>query len=106
MSPDGRTLATGSADGTIRLYDLRTQEQVGAPLPAVPNRPVVPMFTPDGDYLFAVTNTGAGLPLGRAPVGVGAARVRGRRADAHAGRVERCAARARVRARVHQLTSP
>jgi DNA-binding SARP family transcriptional activator/WD40 repeat protein len=58
VSPDGRTVATGSADGTIRLYDLATQEQVGAPLPALPNRPVVPMFTADGDYLLAITHSG------------------------------------------------
>ena len=58
MSPDGRTVATGSADGTIRLYDVATQDQVGAPLPALPNRPVAPLFTPDGNYLFAITSTG------------------------------------------------
>ncbi len=58
VSPDGRTVATGSADGTIQLYDVATQEQFGAPLPAVPNRPVIPLFTRDGDYLLAVTTTG------------------------------------------------
>jgi WD40 repeat protein len=58
VSPDGRTVATGSTDGTIRLYDVATQEQVGAPLPALPNRPVVPLFTADGDYLLAITHSG------------------------------------------------
>src|SRR5215217_5637449 len=57
-SPDGRTLATGSVDGTVRLYDLRTQQGIGAPLPGVPNHPVVPDFTSDGAYLFAFTNAG------------------------------------------------
>jgi WD40 repeat protein len=57
-SPDGRTLAIGSADGTIRLYDLTTQQPLGAPLPAVPNRAVIPQFTPDGAYLFAITDAG------------------------------------------------
>jgi WD40 repeat protein/DNA-binding SARP family transcriptional activator len=58
MSTDARTLATGSTDGTIRLFDLRTQQPLGAPLPGLPNRWVVPQFTPDGAYLFAITNAG------------------------------------------------
>ena len=58
ISPDGRTLATGSMDGTIRLFDLRTQQPLGAPLPGLPNRPVAPLFTPDGAYLFAITDAG------------------------------------------------
>jgi WD40 repeat protein len=57
-SPDSRTLATGSTDGTIRLFDLRTQQPLGTPLPGVPNHPVYPQFTPDGAYLFAITNAG------------------------------------------------
>ena len=59
VSPDGRTVATGSADGTIRLFDVATQKPVGAPLPAIPNRAVAPLFTPDGDYLLAITDAGA-----------------------------------------------
>jgi WD40 repeat protein len=58
VSADSRTLATGGLDGTVRLYDLRTQQPVGAPLPAVANRQVAPEFSPDGAYLFAITDAG------------------------------------------------
>jgi DNA-binding SARP family transcriptional activator/WD40 repeat protein len=58
MSPDGSTLATGGPDGTVRLWDLETQQALGAPLPGLPNRSVVPQFTPGGAYLFAIYNAG------------------------------------------------
>ena len=35
-----------------------TQQPIGAPLPGVPNRPVAPLFTPDGAYLFGITDAG------------------------------------------------
>jgi WD40 repeat protein len=57
VSPDGRLLATGSTSGTIRLYDLPSQRPLGAPLPAVPNHPVIPLFSPNGAYLYAITDT-------------------------------------------------
>jgi WD40 repeat protein len=57
-SRDGRMLATGSTDGTVRLFDLQTGQPFAAALPALPNRHALPQFTPDGKYLFAVTDVG------------------------------------------------
>jgi WD40 repeat protein len=48
----------GSFDGTIRLFDIATEQPLGAPLRAVPNRVTEPEFTPDGAFLFGVTNVG------------------------------------------------
>jgi WD40 repeat protein len=55
---NGRTLATGSLDGTVRLWDIETEQAVGAPLPGVPNSPVAPLFTPNGTRLIAAYESG------------------------------------------------
>jgi WD40 repeat protein len=60
VSPNGRMLATGSTDGTTRLFDLATQRPVGAPLPGPRDRQIAPVFTPDGAYLFVITDARRG----------------------------------------------
>jgi WD40 repeat protein len=58
ISPDGRTLAAGGDDGTVRLWDIETGQPIGTPLPGLPNNLVIPYFTPEGTRLIASYDTG------------------------------------------------
>jgi WD40 repeat protein len=56
---DGRTLATGNTDGTVRLWDVATHQALGVPLPGVADvSTVAPMFTPDDSHLIAASDDG------------------------------------------------
>jgi hypothetical protein len=58
ISSDNRTLATTSTDGTVRLWDIESEQPVGAPLPGLPGHWGIPLLTPDGTALIAGYDTG------------------------------------------------
>jgi len=51
FSPDGRTLASGGLDKTVRLWDVRTHKQRGAPLNGHQKGVASVAFSPDGRTL-------------------------------------------------------
>ena len=50
FSPDGKTLATASGDGMVRLWDVQTRRPIGQPLPGMGPADTV-RFSPDGKTL-------------------------------------------------------
>jgi WD40 repeat protein len=58
FSPDGRTLAT-AVDGSVRLWDAATRQEIGAPMTAGPGPAYAVAFSPDGGTLATAGGDGA-----------------------------------------------
>jgi WD40 repeat protein len=74
FSPDGKTLAAGSADGTVRFWNVATQQSAGGSLIDRQARGVLSLaFSPDGKTV-ATGNTDGSVRLWdaatRRPIGV------------------------------------
>jgi WD40 repeat protein/DNA-binding SARP family transcriptional activator len=61
FSSDNRTLATTSDDGTLRLWDIGSEQPVGAPLPGQTGHFAVAMFTPGDNAVIAGYTTGQAI---------------------------------------------
>ena len=61
FSPDGRTLATSTDNGTVSLWDVESHALLGSPLPGLAERWSTTRFTPDGRHLFAAYDNGRAI---------------------------------------------
>ena len=65
FAPDGRTFATGGADGTVMVWELaELDRQVGPPLTGHPGEVWGAAFTPDGRTLATASATRNRHPVG------------------------------------------
>jgi len=58
FSPDGKTLASGNDDSTVRLWDVATHQQIGAPLTGPSGRVESVAFSRDGQTLAGGSDDG------------------------------------------------
>jgi len=58
FGPDGATVATGSEDQTVRLWDVATSHQIGLPLSGDTSIITALAYNPDGKVLASADNDG------------------------------------------------
>ena len=59
FSPDGTTLASADGDGSARLWDAATQQEIGTPMTAGPGPVYALAFSPDGTTLVTTGADGS-----------------------------------------------
>jgi WD40 repeat protein len=59
FAPNGRTLVSAGADGTVRLWDVHEHRQLGRPLGSAGGRAVGVAVSPDGRTIASVQADGA-----------------------------------------------
>ena len=60
FSPDGRTLATTSDDGTTRLWEIPSGRPIGTALPGLAQHDTAAAFVDGGHRLVTLQDTGRG----------------------------------------------
>jgi WD40 repeat protein len=67
FSPDSKYLASGSADGQVRVWDLGTRALLRPPIPAFARGVDCVAFAPVGDLLVASSREGPAIKVWKAP---------------------------------------
>ena len=105
VSPDGRTLATGLTNGTVRLWDIQTQQTIGAPLPGRAQLRGLTAVHARRHRAHRELRQRSRVPVGHASRAAPSPGLPGRRAAPHARRVGPVPSRPRLRPGLLSMSS-